>query len=206
MKMYHVRLGRNMQAANALTFMAGQREHAEEAWAGDIIGLHNHGTIQVGDTFTQGETLTYTGIPYFAPELFRRVRLQDPLKTKALLKGLLQLGEEGATQIFRPLNSNDLILGAVGILQFDVVAWRLQEEYSVKCIYENIPVNTARWIKCDDQKRLDEFRQKAINHLAIDGGNRLAYLAPSLVNLNLTMERWPDITFNATCEHAALTG
>ena len=203
MKMYHVRLGRNMQAANALTFMAGQREHAEEAWAGDIIGLHNHGTIQVGDTFTQGETLTYTGIPYFAPELFRRVRLQDPLKTKALLKGLLQLGEEGATQIFRPLNSNDLILGAVGILQFDVVAWRLQEEYSVKCIYENIPVNTARWIKCDDQKRLDEFRQKAINHLAIDGGNRLAYLAPSLVNLNLTMERWPDITFNATCEHAA---
>jgi peptide chain release factor 3 len=203
MKMYHVRLGREMKAANALTFMAGQREHAEEAWAGDIIGLHNHGTIQVGDTFTQGETLTYTGIPYFAPELFRRVRLQDPLKTKALLKGLLQLGEEGATQIFRPLNSNDLILGAVGILQFDVVAWRLQEEYSVKCIYENIPVNTARWIKCDDQKRLDEFRQKAINHLAIDGGNRLAYLAPSLVNLNLTMERWPDITFNATCEHAA---
>ncbi len=203
MKMYHVRLEREMQAANALTFMAGQREHAEEAWAGDIIGLHNHGTIQVGDTFTQGETLTYTGIPYFAPELFRRVRLQDPLKTKALLKGLLQLGEEGATQVFRPLNSNDLILGAVGILQFDVVAWRLQEEYSVKCIYENVPVNTARWIQCDDQKRLDEFRQKAINNLAIDGGNRLTYLAPSLVNLNLTMERWSDIKFNETCEHAA---
>lgn len=203
MKMYHVRLGRETQAVNALTFMASQREHAEEAWAGDIIGLHNHGTIQVGDTFTQGETLTYTGIPYFAPELFRRVRLQDPLKTKALLKGLLQLGEEGATQVFRPLNSNDLILGAVGILQFDVVAWRLQEEYSVKCIYENIPVNTARWIQCDDQKRLNEFRQKAINNLAIDGGNRLTYLAPSLVNLNLTMERWPDIKFNATCEHAA---
>jgi peptide chain release factor 3 len=158
----------------------------------------------VGDTFTQGEKLTYTGIPYFAPELFRRVRLQDPLKTKALLKGLLQLGEEGATQIFRPLNSNDLILGAVGILQFDVVAWRLQEEYGVKCIFENIPVNTARWIQCDDQKRLDEFRNKAINNLAIDGGNRLTYLAPSIVNLNLTMERWPEIKFNATCEHAAV--
>jgi peptide chain release factor 3 len=204
MKMHHVRLGRDMQSVNALTFMAGQREHAEEAWAGDIIGLHNHGTIQVGDTFTQGEKLTYTGIPYFAPELFRRVRLQDPLKTKALLKGLLQLGEEGATQIFRPLNSNDLILGAVGILQFDVVAWRLQEEYGVKCIFENIPVNTARWIQCDDQKRLDEFRNKAINNLAIDGGNRLTYLAPSIVNLNLTMERWPEIKFNATCEHAAV--
>jgi peptide chain release factor 3 len=203
MKMHHVRLGRDMPSINALTFMAGQREHAEEAWAGDIIGLHNHGTIQVGDTFTQGEKLTYTGIPYFAPELFRRVRLQDPLKTKALLKGLLQLGEEGATQVFRPLNSNDLILGAVGVLQFDVVAWRLQEEYGVKCIYENIPVQTARWIQSDDSKRLDEFRNKAVNHLAVDGGNRLAYLAPSMVNLNLTMERWPEIRFNATCEHAA---
>jgi peptide chain release factor 3 len=202
MKMYHVRLGREMQAANALTFMAGQREHADEAWAGDIIGLHNHGTIQVGDTFTQGEKLTYTGIPYFAPELFRRVRLQDPLRSKALLKGLLQLGEEGATQVFRPLISNDLILGAVGILQFDVVAWRLQEEYGVKCIYENIPVNTARWIQCEDQKYLNEFREKVINNLAIDGGNRLVYMAPSIVNLNLTMERWPNIRFNATCEHA----
>lgn len=203
MRLYHVRLGREMQATNALTFMAGQREHAEEAWAGDIIGLHNHGTIQVGDTFTLGESLSFTGIPFFAPELFRRVRLQDPLKSKALLKGLLQLGEEGATQVFRPLTGNDLILGAVGTLQFDVVASRLQEEYGVKCIYESIPVNTARWIQCADQKRLDEFRYKAANHLAMDGGNRLAYLAPTQVNLNLTMERWPDITFNTTCEHAA---
>lgn len=202
MKMHHVRLGRDIQVSNALTFMAGQREHAEEALTGDIIGLHNHGTIQVGDTFTQGEKLSFTGIPYFAPELFRRVRLQDPLKSKALLKGLLQLGEEGATQVFRPINSNDLILGAVGTLQFDVVAWRLKEEYGVNCIYEPIPVVTARWVECDDQKRLNEFRQKAVNHLAIDGGDRLTYLAPSMVNLNLTMERWPEIRFNATCEHA----
>lgn len=203
MKMHHVRLGRDMQVANALTFMAGSREHADEAWPGDIIGLHNHGTIQVGDSFTQGEQLTFTGIPFFAPELFRRVRLQDPLKSKALLKGLLQLGEEGATQVFRPLNSNELILGAVGILQFDVVAWRLQEEYGVKCIYENIPVSTARWVECSDAVKLEEFRNRAINHLAIDGWNRLTYLAPSMVNLNLTMERWPDIRFHSTCEHAA---
>ena len=202
MKMHHVRLGREIQVANALTFMAGQREHAEEAWAGDIIGLHNHGTIQVGDSFTQGESLAFTGIPFFAPELFRRVRLQDPLKTKALLKGLLQLGEEGATQIFRPMISNDLILGAVGILQFDVVAWRLQEEYGVKCIYENIPVATARWIDCEDHKRLDEFKQKAASNLAIDGGDRLTYLAPSMVNLNLMIERWPEIHFHTTCEHS----
>ena len=203
MKIYHVRLGRDVQVSNALTFMAGSREHAEEAWPGDIIGLHNYGTIQVGDSFTQGEKLTFTGIPFFAPELFRRVRLQDPLKSKALHKGLSQLGEEGATQIFRPFNSNELILGAVGILQFDVVAWRLREEYGVNCIYENIPVTTARWIECSDAGKLDEFRNKAINHLAMDGWGRLTYLAPSRVNLNLTMERWPDIRFHSTCEHAA---
>jgi len=147
MKMRHVRIGKDIQIANALTFMAGEREHAETAWAGDIIGLHNHGTIQVGDSFSQGDSLNFTGIPYFAPELFRRIRLRDPMKSKALLKGLIQLGEEGATQVFRPLDNNDLIVGAVGVLQFDVVAWRLKEEYGVECGYDNIPVVTARWIK-----------------------------------------------------------
>ena len=202
MKMRHVRLNRDVQISNALTFMAGQREHTECAFSGDIIGLHNHGTIQVGDTFTQGESLTFTGIPFFAPELFRRILLQNPLKTKALLKGLLQLGEEGATQVFRPVQSNELILGAIGVLQFEVVAWRLQEEYGVKCQYENIPVVTARWIECNDEKRMKEFRHKAAGNLAFDGGNRLTYLAPSVVNLNLTMERWPEIKFHTTCEHS----
>ena len=201
MKLYHVRLGRNIQVNNALTFFAGSRDQAEKAWAGDIIGLHNHGTIQVGDTFTQGEFLTYTGIPYFAPELFRRVRIKDPMKAKALLKGLIQLGEEGAVQVFRPLKNNELILGAVGMLQFDVVAWRLREEYNVECNYENIPVISARWISCDDQKRLYEFRQKHFDNLSEDGGSQLAYLAPSMVNLNLTMERWPEIKFREIREH-----
>lgn len=202
MKMYHVRAGREIQVSNALTFMAGDREQAESAECGDIIGLHNHGTIQVGDSFTQGEKLSFTGIPFFAPELFRRVQLRDPLKAKALQKGLLQLGEEGATQVFRPLESNDLILGAVGILQFDVVAWRLKEEYGVECSYDNVAVKTARWIECPDNKYLEQFRQKQAGNLALDGGNRLTYLAPSAVNLQLMMERWPDITFNATCEHS----
>jgi peptide chain release factor 3 len=202
MKLFHVRRGREIQVTNALTFQAGQREHAEVAWGGDIIGLHNHGTIQVGDTFTQGESLTFTGIPFFAPELFRRIRLMDPIKSKALLKGLLQLGEEGATQIFRPLLSNELILGAVGMLQFDVVAWRLQEEYGVKCLYENVPVVTARWVECDDEKRIMDFRHKVAIHLAMDGSNRLTYLAPSQINLNLTKERWPDIKFHSTREHS----
>ena len=201
MKIHHVRLGRDVQVSNAVTFMAGNREQAEEAWSGDVIGLHNHGTIQVGDTFTQGEKLNFTGIPHFAPELFRRVQLRDPLRLKALQKGLTQLGEEGATQVFRPKNRNDLILGAVGILQFDVVAWRLKEEYGVECSYDNIPVVAARWIECADNKMLDEFCKKASDNIALDGGEHLTYLAPSLVNLNLTIERWPDITFHATREH-----
>jgi peptide chain release factor 3 len=201
MKLRHVRLGRDVQISNAVTFMAGNREQAEEAWSGDVIGLHNHGTIQVGDTFTQGEKLNFTGIPHFAPELFRRVQLRDPLKLKALQKGLIQLGEEGATQVFRPINSNDWILGAVGVLQFDVVAWRLKEEYGVECSYDNIPVVVARWIECNDEKMLAEFRKKVSDNLALDGGEHLTYLAPSMVNLNLTMERWPDIIFHATREH-----
>lgn len=201
MKLRQVRIERDVQISNALTFMAGEREHIEEAWPGDIIGLHNHGTIQIGDTFTQGEVLKFTGIPYFAPELFRRVRLKDPLKTKALLKGLMQLSEEGATQLFRPLNSNDLILGAVGVLQFDVVAYRLRYEYNVECAYENVTVAVARWVTCDDAKMLAEFQKKAFDHLALDGSNHLTYLAPTRVNLSLMMERWPDVQFHETREH-----
>ena len=166
MKMRHVRIGRDVKVPTAITFMAGQREHAVTAYAGDIIGLHNHGTIQIGDTFTQGESLKFSGIPNFAPELFRRVRLKDPLKMKALQKGLDQLSEEGATQVFRPLNNNDVIVGAVGVLQFDVVAFRLKEEYSVECGFEAVNVNTARWVECEDEKMLDDFNKKATDNLA----------------------------------------
>ncbi|MCK5720490.1 MAG: peptide chain release factor 3 [Thiomargarita sp.] len=201
MKMRHVRINRDIQIANALTFMAGEREHTEEAWPGDIIGLHNHGTIQIGDTFTQGNNLKFIGIPHFAPEIFRRARLRDPLRMKALLKGLQQLSEEGATQLFRPLSNNDLILGAVGILQFDVVSWRLQNEYGVECLFEAVQVATARWINCEDKKMLDNFKRKAFNNLAMDAAEQLVYIAPTRVNLSLMEERWHDIRFLATREH-----
>jgi len=200
MKMFHVRLGKQIQVANAITFQADSRKSVEEAYAGDIIGLHNHGTIQVGDTFTLGETLKYEGIPYFAPELFRRVVLKDPLRAKALQKGLQQLTEEGATQLFKPLRNNDLILGAVGVLQFDVTAFRLKSEYNVECAYDTVAVTTARWVNCDDPKMLDDFKKKAFDNLAEDGSGFLVYLATSRVNLALTMERWPDIQFSATRE------
>ncbi|MBU2713865.1 peptide chain release factor 3 [Zooshikella harenae] len=201
MKMRHVRIGKDIKISDAVTFLAGDRENVEEAISGDIIGLHNHGTIQIGDTFTVGDHCKYTGIPHFAPELFKRVRLKDPLKLKQLQKGLQQLSEEGATQLFMPLNNNDLILGAVGVLQFEVVAHRLREEYKVECIYEPVNVNTARWVECDDPKKLEEFKRKAADNLSIDGGGFLTYLAPTRVNLSLTEERWPDVRFRTTREH-----
>jgi peptide chain release factor 3 len=201
MKMRHVRTGKEVRIADAVTFKAGERELVEEAVSGDIIGLHNHGTIQIGDTFTEGEELQFTGIPHFAPELFRRIRLADPLKSKQLQKGLQQLSEEGSTQVFAPLRNTDLIVGAVGQLQFDVVSYRLKDEYKVDALYEPINVYTARWVYCDDPRKLEEFRTKAEDQLSIDGGGHLTYLAPSRVNLALMEERWPDVQFLATREH-----
>lgn len=202
MRLHHVRLGKEVRISDALTFMAAEREHAEEAFAGDIIGLHNHGTINIGDTFTVGEQLVFTGIPNFAPEIFRRAVLKDPLKMKALQKGLAQLCEEGATQLFKPLRNNDLILGAVGQLQFEVVAFRLQDEYGVSCAFEPVNVHTARWILGDDARKLEEFRARAYEHMALDHSDAPVYLAPSRVNLELTRERWPGIVFRETREHA----
>ena len=201
MKVHQVRLGKDVKIANAITFMASEREHVEDAYPGDIIGLHNHGTIQIGDTFTAGEKFKFTGIPNFAPELFRRVRLKDPLRMKALQKGLDQLSEEGASQVFRPLQSNDIIVGAVGVLQFDVVAFRLKAEYNVECAFEAVNVHTARWVECKDEKMLADFKKKAADNLALDAGGSLSYLAPTRVNLELTIERWPDVEFHATREH-----
>ena len=202
MKALHVRTGKEVKLANALTFMASDREIAETAYSGDVIGIHNHGTISIGDSFSEGEALTFTGIPNFAPELFRRARLRDPLKLKQLHKGLAQLSEEGATQFFRPLMSNDLILGAVGVLQFEVVAYRLKDEYSVDASFEQVNVATARWIRCDNAKKLEEFRDKNAMNLALDAAGQLVYLAPTRVNLQLAQERAPDVQFLATREHA----
>ncbi len=122
---------------------------------------------------------------------------------KALLKGLAQLSEEGATQVFRPLNRNDLILGAVGMLQFEVVAWRLRNEYGVECSFDNVVIVAARWIKAQDLEVLRKFQDKVYDYLALDSGNNLTYLAPSRVNLDLARERWPEIEFHATREHSS---
>jgi peptide chain release factor 3 len=203
MRLFHVRLQKEMRINDALTFLAADRQHTDEAFAGDILGLHNHGTIGIGDTFTEGESVMFTGIPNFAPEMFRRVVLRDPLRMKALQKGLDQLCEEGATQVFRPLRNNDLILGAVGQLQFDVVAFRLQDEYNVQATFDTVNVFTARWVYGTDPKKLEELRTKAYDNLAVDHSGALVYLAPTRVNLQLTLERWPGLVFRETREHLA---
>ena len=200
MKVLQVSTGKQIKIANAVTFMSRERSSTELAHAGDVIGIHNHGGIGIGDTFTQGEKINFQGIPNFAPELFRRAQLKDPLKAKALQKGLDQLSEEGATQVFRPISNSSQILGAVGILQFDVVVHRLKYEYGVDCQFETINVATARWVSGPD-KDIEKLKIKAGNNIAIDSAGMLTYLAPSMVNLQLTLERHPELTFSATREH-----
>jgi peptide chain release factor 3 len=201
MKVIHHRTGKTIQLANPVTFMAQDRESADEAWPGDIIGIHNHGTICIGDTFTEKEALSFTGIPSFAPEHFRRVRLKSPLKTKQLRKGVHQLVEEGAIQLFLPIAGNEIILGAVGVLQFDVTMERLKAEYGVDAAYEPANYAAARWIRCEDKKKLDAFKKSCQANLAQDVRGDLVYLAASLWRLNYETEQWPEITFLKTREY-----
>lgn len=201
MKLRHHRIGKDVTIANATIFMAQDRSNVDEAWPGDIIGLHNHGTIKIGDTFTEKEPLKYTGIPNFAPEHFRRVILKSPLKAKQLQKGLSQLAEEGAVQVFRPLAGNDYILGAVGVLQFDVIMARLKDEYGVDALYEPVQYTCARFISCEDKRKLADFERAMHGSLAKDAEDNLAYLAPSQWRLEDTQEKWPDVSFNTIREN-----
>ena len=200
MKVRHHRVGKEVLLNNAMIFMAQDRKNAEEAFPGDIIGVPNHGTIRIGDTFTTKEPLKFTGIPSFAPEHFRRARLKDPLKTKQMDKGLLQLTEEGAVQLFRPLIGNDHILGAVGVLQFDVIIERLRAEYNVDAAYEAVNYAACRWVTCEDRAKLDEFMKKEAANLARDAKGALAYLASSEWRLGHVQEQWPAIKFHKTWE------
>ncbi|MCR4309125.1 MAG: peptide chain release factor 3 [Deltaproteobacteria bacterium] len=201
MKVRHHRIGKDVLLANPIMFMAQDRTLVEEAWPGDIIGLHNHGTIKIGDTFSEKEPLKFIGIPSFAPEHFRRVRLTSALGVKHLQKGLTQLAEEGAVQLFRPLLGNEFILGAVGVLQFDVTMARLKAEYNVDVVDESVDYVTARWVSCADPKRLGAFKKANQDNLAIDAEGNLTYLAASEWRLGFVMEKWPEIGFLKTREH-----
>ena len=200
MRLKHHRTGKDIAVNNATIFMAQDREGVEEAFPGDIMGIPNHGTIKIGDTFTEKTWLKFTGIPSFAPEHFRRVRLRNPLKAKQLQKGLEQLAEEGAVQLFRPLVNNDYILGAVGLLQFDVIVSRLADEYSVDATYEGVNISTARWVSSEDKKQFEDFKDYYNQDLALDAEGTLAYLAPSPWKLESAVERYPRVEFRETRE------
>jgi peptide chain release factor 3 len=200
MRVVHHRIGKEMALANATIFMAQDRENVQEAFPGDIIGIHNHGTIKIGDTFTEKEPLKFNGIPNFAPEHFKRIRLRNALKIKHLQKGLTQLAEEGAVQVFRPLRGNDTILGAVGLLQFEVTMARLKAEYGVEAVYEPVEFAVARWVGCGDRKKLAEFERANAANLARDAEGCLSFLTTSEWQLGYYMEKWPDIKFQKTRE------
>jgi peptide chain release factor 3 len=203
MTVKHQRADQEMRISNARIFMAQDRSGVDEAYPGDIIGIHNHGTIKIGDTFTEGEDLRFTGVPSFAPEHFRRVQLDDPFRRKHLAKGLRQLSEEGAVQMFRPLLGNAFLVGAVGVLQFDVTLDRLENEYGVEAHLTPVDYSYCRWVECEDPEMLKEFRKKNESNLAIDGGEDLVYLAQNSFWLENTMDKWPEIEFRKTKEHAS---
>jgi len=201
MKIRHHRIGKDIIISNATMFMAKERSNVEEAYPGDIIGIHNHGTIKIGDTFTEKEPLKFLGIPNFAPEHFRRVILKNPLKTKALQKGLLQLAEEGTIQVFRPATSNDYILGAVGVLQFEVTMARLKAEYNVDAEYESVNFSVARWVTCKNKEKLKDFKKQNAHGMAVDSEGWLSFLTTSEYQLSFVMEDWPDIEFHKFREY-----
>ncbi|MDR2238967.1 MAG: peptide chain release factor 3 [Zoogloeaceae bacterium] len=201
MKVSHRRTAREIKLANALTFMANERVASEDAVAGDIIGIHNHGQLQIGDTLTEGEALGFKGIPYFAPELFRLARPRDPFKAKQLEKGLRELGEEGAIQVFQTTAGHNLLLGAVGVLQFEIVAQRLAAEYKVDALYDAASIATARWLAYPDEATRRDFEREQAAALATDVDGNPVFLAANKYNLQVTQERWPKVSFHTTREH-----
>jgi peptide chain release factor 3 len=214
MTLRHQRTGQETRTGRAMTFMAEEREGAEVAWPGDIIGLHNHGTIKIGDSFTAedtslvpaGEALHFTGVPSFAPEHFRKVHIDDPFRAKHLGKGLTQLSEEGAIQVFCPMHGGSTyIVGAVGPLQFDVTIDRLDAEYDVAATLGAAPYERARWVEAPDTKDgdalLEDFKNQFETNLFTDAEGSLAYLARNDWRLERTVEEWPRLAFHATKEH-----
>ncbi|MBQ0934454.1 peptide chain release factor 3 [Ideonella paludis] len=203
-----VRSGKSLRPNSVVTFMSQKRELLDEAYAGDIIGIPNHGVLQLGDTLTEGEALQFTGLPFFAPELFRSVEVADPLKTKQLRAGLTQLGEEGAIQVFRPMAASLLLLGAVGQLQFEVVAHRLEHEYGVKARVMPARFNVARWVTCDEadggEKELKRFIDANSHRMALDAVDAPTLLLEYAGELRAIEANWPKIKFHALREHAGL--
>jgi peptide chain release factor 3 len=204
MRLKVVRSGKELRPNTVVSFLSQRRELLDEAFAGDIIGIPNHGVLQLGDTLTEGEALQYTGLPFFAPEMFRSVEVADPLRTKQLKAGLTQLGEEGAIQVFRPVAGSVLLLGAVGQLQFEVVAHRLEHEYGCKARVTGSRFQIARWVTCDDEKELQRFIDANAHRVAYDAVDAPTLLVEYAPELRAIESNWPKIKFHTMREHAGL--
>ena len=204
MKAFHVRLAREMRLGRPTQFMAHDRSLVDEAYAGDIVGVHDPGVFKIGDSLSEGETVTYTGIPIFSPEHFVRVQLKDPLKSKQLNKGLDQLSEEGAVQVLRPINNNDQYLGVVGALQFDVVKYRIENEYGVKVLFHGLNYSAARWVHCEDKAALEIFKQEQGHNLCMDQHGQLVILIDQMWRMKLLNERHPKVKYSTTSENFSL--
>ena len=204
MKLKVQRTGKELRPTSVVTFLSQRREAVDEAYAGDIIGFTTHGGVQLGDTITDGANLQFTGLPFFAPELFMTVILKNPLRTKQLQQGLDQLGEEGAIQVFKPEVGGPMLLGAVGQLQFEVVQHRLKTEYDCDVRLEGCQYTSARWITADNAQDLREFTSTYPQRLALDAAGTLAYLCTSPYDVRLAQERFPKIHFHPLREHAGL--
>jgi peptide chain release factor 3 len=200
MKLKHVRSGKQIAVNNAVLFLARDRELAEDAWPGDIIGIPNHGSLRIGDTLTEGAEIRFTGVPSFAPELLQRVRPDDPMRVKHLRKALEHFAEEGASQVFKPMLGADWIVGVVGPLQFEVLAARIDAEYGIAARFEPAPVDAARWVECEDRTELERFVDANRSALAEDHDGALVFLARNGWHMNRTQEDFPKIRFLKTRE------
>ncbi|MEK6212313.1 MAG: peptide chain release factor 3 [Pseudomonadota bacterium] len=198
------RTGKEIRPNNVVSFLSQRRELLDEAYAGDIIGIPTHGGIQLGDTLTDGAELQYTGLPFFAPEIFHTIEVVNPLRAKQLRTGLMHLGEEGAIQVFRPLRNTMMLLGAVGSLQFDVAAHRLQHEYGVEVRLMPASYTCARWVSADDPAELEKFVEANAGRVARDATDALAVLTNTKYEMKVIQDRWPDIKFHTQREHAGL--
>ncbi len=204
MRLKVVRSAKELRPNTVVSFMSQRRELLDTAFAGDIIGIPNHGILQLGDTLTEGEALQFTGLPFFAPEMFRAVEVADPLRSKQLRAGLTQLGEEGAIQVFRPIAGSLLLLGAVGQLQFEVVAHRLEHEYGVKARIMASNFNLARWVTSEDPQELKKFIDANAHRVALDAVDAPTLLVDHSATLRAVEQQWPKIKFHALREHAGL--
>jgi peptide chain release factor 3 len=197
---HHVRLNKDVRFSNPYSFLAREKNVVDDAFPGDVVGLFDTGNFKIGDTLTEGEELFFTGIPSFSPEIFKEVVNKDPMKTKQLEKGLLQLTDEGVAQLFTQFGGNKKIIGCVGELQFEVIQYRLLHEYGASVVLNSVPYYKACWITSKDPKKMDEFIRFKSGNIAEDKDGNLVYLAQSEWFLNTERTNHPEIAFHFTSE------